>query len=624
MRRAAILLNIIRERGKRRLPVHEIYRMLYQPELYLLAYSKLYRNDGAMTKGVTIETVDGMSMEKIYTVIESVRYERYRWTPVRRIYIPKKNGKQRPLGLPTFSDKLLQEVIRLILEAYYEPQFNDSSHGFRPGRGCHTALRRIIQKGHGVKWFIEGDIKGCFDRIDHTVLLSILEKSFKDKRFLLLIKRLLQAGYLENWTYNKTHSGVPQGSIIGPILTNLVLDRLDKFIDQNILPSFCKGKRRKVNPEYGKLTMVAWEAKQKGEYKKASILSKLAQQMPSRIPNDPNFKRTWYVRYADDWLVGVIGTKAEAITIKDKIAAYLQNELHLELSGEKTLITHARTQTANFLGYEVHTLHCNTKHTDGQRSINGSIGLKVPVKVIKTNRNKYMKKGKPIHRPERLKDEPYSIINQYQLEYNGIVQYYRMAYNLHKLSQLKHTMEVSLVKTLADKYRTTCTKVYQKYGAIMKLPEGNYKVLQVFINRPGKKPLESHFGAIPLKWNKWVQIDDEREVRIWSKRSEVIERLMANQCELCGKEGTIEMHHVRKLADIQVKHGKEIPSWKREMSMRKRKSLAVCNDCHYKIHKGKYDGKSIRKSVGEPRDKETVMRGSERGGWKSNFKYNEN
>lgn len=627
MRRAAILLNIIRERGKRGLPVNEIYRTLYQPDLYLLAYSKLYKNEGSMTQGVTTETVDGMSMDKIRNLIEAVRFERYRWTPVKRIHIPKKNNpnKMRPLGLPTYSDKLLMEVIRLLLEAYYEPQFSEASHGFRPGRGCHTALRTVTQKGHGTKWFIEGDIQACFDRIDHTVLLNILKKDFKDNRFITLIERLLQAGYLEDWVYHKTYSGTPQGGIASPILTNLVMNKLNQFMEKEMIPQFNKGDRRKVNPEYRKITLEAWRARKTGEMEKAKELNKIAQTMPSRIPNDPGFKRLWYVRYADDWLSGVIGTKAEAETIKAKVADYLQNELKLQLSEEKTLVTHARNGKARFLGYHIHTLHCDAKHTDGQRSINGSISLRVPHEVIKENRAKYMRNGKPIHRPERLRDEPYTIINQYQMEYRGVVQYYRMAYNLSKLSYLKYTMEVSLVKTLANKYKSTCSKIYRKYGTTMTIPEGTYKVLQVIIPRTGKKPLETHFGAVPLIWNKWAHIDNNREVRIWSKRSEVVERLLADKCELCGKEGAVEMHHIRKLADIKSKNGKPVETWKREMSMRRRKSLAVCRECHHKIHKGEYNGPSLkRKTAGEPIEIERLTMGSERGVWKSNRTFKTN
>lgn len=250
MRNAETILNIIRQRGQRGLPVADAYRLLYQRDLYLRAYGKLYRNQGAMTPGSTVETVDGMSLEKIDTIINALRDERYRWTPVRRTYVSKKNGKRRPLGLPTWSDKLLQEVIRSILEAYYEPQFSNRSHGFRPNRGCHTALRDVMQHGRATKWFIEGDLSACFDRIDHSVLEAILQERFQDNRFLRLMRGLLKAGYLEEWTFNATYSGVPQGGVVSPILSNLVLDRLDKYVETHLIPAYTRGSRRKTNPPY--------------------------------------------------------------------------------------------------------------------------------------------------------------------------------------------------------------------------------------------------------------------------------------------------------------------------------------------------------------------------------------
>lgn len=192
MREATTVLGIIRKRGQQRLPLEDAYRQLFNPKLYLNAYAKLYRNNGAMTKGTTSETADGMSIERINSIIERVRFERYRWTPVRRVLIPKANGKTRPLGVPIWSDKLLQDVIRAMLEAYYEPRFSNASHGFRPGRGCHTALEQIKRVWHGTKWFIEGDIKGCFDNIDHDVLLGILRQDIHDNRFIRLIENLLK------------------------------------------------------------------------------------------------------------------------------------------------------------------------------------------------------------------------------------------------------------------------------------------------------------------------------------------------------------------------------------------------------------------------------------------------
>jgi len=316
MRKAETILSIISKRGQRGLPVNDIYRSLYQKELYLRAYGKLYSNNGAMTEGVTSETMDGMSLKKIDTIINALRYEKYRWKPVRRVYITKKQGKSRPLGLPTWSDKLLQEVIRSILEAYYEPQFSPSSHGFRPKRGCHTALREVMQKGRGTKWFIEGDISACFDKIDHTILLDIIREKFQDNRFVNLISMLLKAGYLEDWKFNTTLSGSAQGSVTGPIFSNLVLDCLDKYVEQTLIPAYTRGKRRKKNLHYDKLIVQASKARKTGDWKEANVLSQQAQCLPSTDPNDPNYRRLWYVRYAYDFLLGLAGPTNKAIKIK--------------------------------------------------------------------------------------------------------------------------------------------------------------------------------------------------------------------------------------------------------------------------------------------------------------------
>ena len=241
MQDAETVLNVIRERGERGLPLENIYRLLYNRNLYLRAYGRLYSNQGAMTKGTTAETVDGMSLAKIDRIIDALRYERFRWTPVRRVNIPKPNGKTRPLGIPTWTDKLLQEVIRMILEAYYEPQFSDRSHGFRPDRGCHSALSNVTNHWTGVRWFVEGDIKGCFDNIDHEVMLSVLGEKLHDNRFLRLLKYLLKAGYMEDWKYGRTLSGTPQGGVVSPVLANVYLDRLDKFVETMLIPTYTRG-----------------------------------------------------------------------------------------------------------------------------------------------------------------------------------------------------------------------------------------------------------------------------------------------------------------------------------------------------------------------------------------------
>jgi group II intron reverse transcriptase/maturase len=594
MRTAETVLSIIRERGRRGLPLERLYRQLYNRDLYLRAYGKLYANKGAMTPGATSETVDGMSLAKIDNIIEALQQERYRWTPVRRTYIPKSSGKRRPLGLPSWSDKLLQEVIRSLLEGYYEPQFSDHSHGFRPGRGCHTALQEITRRWRGVKWFVEGDIRACFDRIDHTVLLSVLRKNIHDNRFIRLIGNLLKAGYLEEWLYNTTFSGVPQGGVISPLLSNLVLDRLDKFVELTLIPAYTRGLRRKTNPPYVALTKAAWQARKVGDLDTARQLSQQAQTIPSREPNDPHFRRLWYVRYADDFLLGFAGPKAEAKEIKHQLAEFLCGELRLELSEEKTLVTHARDEVASFLGYEIHTLHADDKHDRrGQRCINGGIGLRVPACVVHNHCTKYMRRGKPIHLMQRVNDSAYSIVAQYQAEYRGIVQYYRLAYNLHSFNRLKWVMETSLTKTLAQKFKTTINRIYRRYQTLHQNEYGTYKVLEVTVDRgPDKPPLVARFGGIPLRWNKWVAISDTAKP-IWNGRSEVVERLLAQKCELCGAEDSIEVHHIRRLADLEGRGQPDRPRWVRVMAARRRKTLVVCQQCHNDIQYGRYDGPAI-------------------------------
>lgn len=153
-----VLIGLMKHSSNQSYKYERLYRLLYNEEMYLTAYQNIYSNDGSMTKGTDNKTVDGMSMERIQKIILSLKDESYQPQPARRTYIPKKNGKMRPLGIPSFDDKLLQEVIKMILEAIYEGYFEHTSHGFRPNRSCHTALTKIQKTFTGVKWFIEGDI----------------------------------------------------------------------------------------------------------------------------------------------------------------------------------------------------------------------------------------------------------------------------------------------------------------------------------------------------------------------------------------------------------------------------------------------------------------------------------
>src|SRR2546429_3442363 len=291
MQSAETVLGVLRERGRRGLPLEELYRQLFNPQLYLLAYGRIYSNHGAMTPGATGETADGMSIGKIGRITDAMRHERYRFSPVRRVHIPKKNGKMRPLGLPTWSDKLVGEVIRLLLEAYYEPQFSDRSHGFRPGRGCHTALTEVANIWTGTTWFIEGDISDCFGSLDHDVMTGILAEKIHDNRFLRLPRNMLRAGYLEDWIWGATLSGAPQGGVVSPVLSNVYLHRLDFFVERILIPQYTRGERRVSNPAYKRVTSAIERARKRGDRVKVRELRKRQRSLPSLDPQDPGYRR---------------------------------------------------------------------------------------------------------------------------------------------------------------------------------------------------------------------------------------------------------------------------------------------------------------------------------------------
>jgi len=588
MRDAETILNVIQDRGNRGLPLEDVYRQMFNPNLYLRAYSRIYCNHGATTPGITEETVDGMSIQKIESIIDTLRYERFCWTPVRRIYIEKKNStKMRPLGIPTWTDKLIQEVVRSILEAYYEPQFSENSHGFRPGRGCHTALGVISRVWQGTKWFIEGDVRGCFDNINHTILMTILREQLDDNRFLRLVENLLQAGYCEEWKYHPTLSGTPQGGIVSPILANIYLDKLDKFVEQTLIPEYTRGQRRARNEEYVKLVRAAWYLRKTKRPEQAHELEKQYQQMPAMDVDDPEYRRLLYVRYADDFLLGFAGPIAEAKEIKEKLRIFLQDTLKLELSAQKTLITHAQTQAAHFLGYEIVVQHADHKHTHGKRSINGAVALRVPARFVAEKCALYMKDGKPIHRTELINDDDYTIVDLYQSEYRGYVQFYSLAQNLSWLSKVRWIMWLSLLKTLAAKHKISVATARKTYHKTVKLPLGLRQCIMVTIEREGKTPLVARFGGISLKRNPKATISDLPTTRLKPTHSELLKRLLANTCEICGSTKHIQVHHVHALKDLKVKGRKEKPLWMQIMSARKRKTLVVCKKYHDAIHQGK-------------------------------------
>jgi group II intron reverse transcriptase/maturase len=585
MREAETVLGVLRERGRRGLPLERLYRQLFNPQWYLLAYGRLYSNKGAMTPGPDGETVDGMSLGKIGRIIDALRRERYRFKPVRRTYIPKKNGKKRPLGLPSWSDKLVGEVIRLLLEAYYEPQFSDLSHGFRPNRGCHTALSEIAYHWTGTTWFIEGDIADCFGSLDHEITLSVLAERIHDGRFLRLLRNMLQAGYLEDWIWHATLSGAPQGGVTSPILSNVYLHKLDSFVEKVLIPEYTRGDSRASNPEYYEAAKQLARLRRRGDRPAVRALRTQMRRMPSKDTTDPGFRRLRYVRYCDDHLLGFTGPKAEAEDIKIRLATFLRDELKLELSQEKTLITHARTGAARFLGYEITVQHADHKVASKGRSVNGIVGLRVPRDVITAKCVPFLKLGKPERRNQMVNEDDHTIVRTYGAEYRGLVEYYLLAGDVHRLNRLEWVMKTSMLKTLACKHNSTVTTMADRYKTTMATPYGPRRCFEVSVERGDRQPLVARFGGIPLRRKKHAVLTDRIPRPVTVRRKELVTRLQAGRCELCKQTGTVNVHHVRTLAEL-ARPGQPQPAWNQLMAKRRRKTLVVCADCHTAIHDG--------------------------------------
>ena len=598
MQEANMILSMVNQKSRhdKNYKFTRIYRNLFNADFYLNAYAKMYAKEGNMTQGVDGKTIDGFNMDKVENLIALLKDERYYPKPVRRTYIPKKNGKMRPLGIPCFEDKLVQEVVRQILEAIYEPLFNDNSHGFRPERSPHTALKHIQKVCKSAAWMIEGDITKCFESIDHEILLKILSKKIDDGRFIELIRRFLKAGYFELNTTKHTFSGTPQGSIASPILANIYMNEFDSFMN-DLIAKYQKGKRRPVNPEYRKFEIKRLVARRQGNFEYAKQLLKEMRTIQSVDTMDDSFIRIGYVRYADDFVISVIGNKRLAETIKTEVSEFLSETLKLNLNDEKTLITNLNTGKARFLGYEIARAKDDTKVTKNangvtSRSINGLIQLLVPRDVIQKRISDFSENGKSCAHKARVNLPVLDMLNQYNAEIRGLYYYYRLAANVSKrMYDFKFVHYTSLLKTIARKEKKSVNAVIQKYGVDVPLKSGTGTKRVIGISYKTKDGIKTmtYFDESMKRDNTPVinLVDNMADYR---KNCQLLTRLNANVCELCGSTENIEVHHVRKLKDIHDKYkriGKPIPLWVLTMVKMKRKTLVVCNKCHDKVHAGK-------------------------------------
>ena len=600
MRSPERVLNSLNEHSKdSSYKFERLYRLLFNEELFYVAYQKIASNGGSTTKGSDGRSIDGMSLARIETLIASLKDESYQPHPSRRVHIPKKNGKTRPLGIPAFEDKLVQEVVRMILEAIYEGHFETTSHGFRPKRSCHTALLHIQKTFSGAKWFIEGDIKGFFDNIDHDVLVGILRERISDDRFIRLIRKFLKAGYVEDWTFHNTYSGTPQGGIVSPILANIYLDKLDKYVKEYIR-HFDMGTKRRPGKESNDLAnerkrTVRKLKKVKDGTEKAALVARLKAieqeraAFPSGDEMDGSYRRLKYIRYADDFILGVIGSKEDALRIKEDIKSFLSESLALELSEEKTLITHTG-KSAKFLGYEITVTRDNHQRRDVRGCLRRTYGKRVRLNVsMATLRDKLLEYGameiklrngkevwKPKCRSGLIFNDDLEILDRYNRETVGFCNYYLIANNCVVLHNFRYIMEYSMYKTFAGKYRSTVRKINKKYR-YNKLFTVKYEQKGAIKSRTFYK---TSFKRRTTAFNGSCDIEPYSIADV--SRTNLTDRLKAEKCELCGATGKLIMHHVRNLKDLK---GKE--SWERLMSARKRKTIALCPSCHRLRHLGK-------------------------------------
>jgi len=603
MRNPVWVLKSLEEKACNRDYKYErLYRNLYNPDFYLLAYQNIAKSQGSMTPGADGMTLDGMDEARITKLIASLKDRSFQPTPARRQYIAKKNSKKkRPLGIPSTDDKLVQEIVRMILEAIYEPGFSEHSHGFRPKRSCHTALLEIQNTFTGVKWMIEGDIKACFDCFDHHVLIDLLRRRIHDEYFISLMWKFLRAGYMEQWIYHTTYSGTPQGSGMSPILANIYLSELDVFLERYKENFDVGGKRRSMSKEYSRINGTHDRLRKKYNLLKCDLpederimLSKQLRKIqleklstPVFPVKDESYKRLQFNRYADDFVVGIIGSKEDAEKVKSDIMWFLQNTLKLTLSEEKTRITHSADKI-RYLGYNISVLRdmSFTRTANGrlQRLWYGRVKLTMPhqkwVDKLLEYRAFRIKKDesgnelwKTIHRGNLTSRPDIEIVSKFNSEIRGIYNFYRIAQNVSTLDKFYNIMKGSMLKTFANKYRTNTNAIKRTY-----VENGVFGVN--YQAKDGDKRCEFyHDGFVRIKDDMLSYVDILPQYKKYDKPNSLAKRLKSHKCELCGENAeNLIMHHVKRLKDLS----ESIPSEKLMMEKR-RKSLALCGECFKKV-----------------------------------------
>jgi group II intron reverse transcriptase/maturase len=597
-KRLGSIIDLSRQ-GKR---VNGLFRLLACPTLWEKAYEQIASNKGALTPGADANnTLDGFSLERMKGIIARVMDGSYRFTPARRQYIPKANGKKRPLGIPTADDKLVQAAVKILLEHVYEPIFAGQSHGFRRGRSCHTALTEIRRTWHGVKWLIEVDIVGYYDNIDHGILLDLLRKRIDDDRLLKLIERMLKAGYLEDWRFHKTFSGAPQGGVVSPILANIYLHEFDEFMG-DMKAKFDRGQARRRSAHYLECSKQIQIRRRKINRRRANnnegevptLIDEIREwerrrlEAPSVDPFDPDYRRLRYCRYADDFVIGIIGSKDDARGMMEEVRRFLANTLKLTVSEEKSGIRKA-SEGATFLGYELKT------YGDGRtrRMVKGGrpvtmrlpdarMQLHVPINKLASfaerQRLGSLHSNRGEARCELINNSDVAILTGYNALMRGFAEYYKLG-TLWKreVARLHHLWWWSFMKTLSRKHKCSVRKTAER------LRNGDRLGLWYEGRRERRfMPMFRLADVQPALTS--ARVDRQpMTVMHFAGRNDIVDRLRAGACQACAATHVpLEVHHARKMSDME---GTTL--WTRVKAARTRKRVVLCHDCHVAHHAGR-------------------------------------
>jgi len=580
----------------------DIFRILKKDEIWIAAYEKLKSNKGALTPDITPETMDGMSLERLKRLKNQVCSENYRFQTVKLTYIPRPDGRKRPLGLPTANDKIVQEVMRMILEAIYKPIFSELSFGFRSGLGCHDALYHVEQRFRWVDYIVEGDIEQAYPTIDHHILINILEKRIDDPRFIRLTWKLLGCGVLDEERIIWSKKGVPQGSIVSPILANIYYHELDEYVkklksqyetdgnnNKRLKSKAYKSFEYKINKVFKEMN--TYEVQSLERQKLAKQLKKLRAERLKVEGLKVKVTRIEYVRYADDWMIGVSGDRKLASDIKELISDFMKNSLEQKIHPIKTKVTNIRKGNAQFLGYDIflpRNRPISSYKGKGVKTIRRGqpqLRLEVPVRSLT---KRYVERGylkqltgqvRPISKASYSVLEDHVIVSHYRSIWQGILNYYSGCTNRGRLQYIHYLLHISCAMTLGHRHRKPVSKIFAKYGKTLsvKIPNTNKKV---------SFPYKTSWKLSERRWlrGKQVSIPTIRYANLVARSS------LGLPCVICdSNEGPIEMHHVKHVRKEGFRYG----GFHEQMTLLNRKQVPLCNKCHQMVHSGLYDGSSL-------------------------------